>query len=251
MFRVNSISMVLPKIKTIHAGSGMKHIGLSIIVCGLCFTTQVWAKPLLVEGNLDQWQSISFVNETSYQPIMDMEQGVVIRAESHNSASGYYLDKPINLSKTPILQWQWTAEQTPQAQQVNNAGLSASLQTFDETRSDGNDFVLRLVVSKKPMFGDKKSIHYVWSHSQPLESHWAFDENNKVLVVGGGAQKKMQWQTVFRHIQHDWQLLFNESIDRISSIMLMTDSDQIQGHSIGYYGDMQTLAIQKIADSQP
>ena len=222
-----------------------------ISLCVLLFAAiHVQAKPLLVEGNLERWEKVILQNETQYTPVMDMEQGVVIRAVSDGSASGYEYQGKINLKRTPVLRWQWSAEQTPETQKVLADGTRQTIKDFDETRVDGNDFVLRLIVSKKGFFQDVKAIHYVWSHSQPLEASWNINENNKVLVVGGGKQNPMQWQTVFRHIQKDWLALFDEKIDEIDSIILMTDSDHIQGQAIGYYGDMHTLAVQKMADNE-
>jgi hypothetical protein len=201
------------------------------------------AKSLLIEGNLDNWHSVTLVGETQYQPIMDMDQGVVLRAESINSASGFEYRNTINLEKTPVLQWQWTAQFTPYALVMNEQGIESKVQDFDERKISGNDFVLRLVVSRKPLFGEGKAIHYVWSHSQPLESHWALDDNNQVLVVSGNGQTTMKWQTLHRHIQKDWYKVFGEQITDVNSIMFMTDSDSIGGHAVGYYGDMRTLAI--------
>lgn len=209
------------------------------------------AKPLLIEGNLDNWSRITFSGETQYQPIMDMEQGVVLRAESVNSASGYEYSRTINLEKTPVLQWQWTAELTPYALAIDNQGIETKQHEFDERKAKGNDFVLRVVVSRKPLFGEAKSIHYVWSHSQPIDSHWAMDENNQVIVASGNGQTTMKWQTLHRHIQKDWQQVFGENIKEINRIMFMTDSDTIGGHAIGYYGDMRTLATKAMAKSEP
>lgn len=209
------------------------------------------AKPLLIEGNLDNWSRVTFSGETQYQPIMDMEQGVVLRAESVKSASGYEYSRTINLEKTPVLQWQWTAELTPYALTMDNQGIETKQHEFDEREAQGNDFVLRVVVSRKPMFGEAKSIHYVWSHSQPIDSDWAIDENNKVIVASGDGQTTMKWQTLHRHIQKDWQRVFGEHIKEVNRIMFMTDSDAIGGHAIGYYGDMRTLATKAMAKSEP
>jgi len=219
------------------------------IIVGCFGSALVMAKPLLIEGNLDNWSGVTFVGETQYQPIMDMEQGVVLRAESVKSASGFEYRKSINLDKTPVLQWQWTAEFTPYTLVMNEQGIESKQSDFNERETAGNDFVLRLVVSRKPLFGDAKSIHYVWSHSQPIESHWALDANNHVLVVSGDGQITMKWQTLHRHIQKDWQKLFGESIKEIDSIMFMTDTDAIAGHAVGYYGDMRTLAIKSMAEN--
>ncbi|NVK39255.1 MAG: DUF3047 domain-containing protein [Gammaproteobacteria bacterium] len=222
---------------------------VSISLLAVLFSGSLLAKPLLVEGNLDQWRDVKWIGETQYQPIMDMEQGVVLRAESVNSASGYEYTRSINLNKTPVLQWQWTAEFTPYAMVMSDDGIEQKSNEFDERTQQGNDFVLRLMVSRKPLFGEPKSIHYVWSHSQPVGSSWAIDANNKVMVVSGNGQTTMKWQTLHRHLQKDWQQLFGEIIDEIDSITFMTDSDSISGHAVGYYGDMQTLAIKSMAEN--
>ncbi|MFY0700023.1 MAG: DUF3047 domain-containing protein [Bermanella sp.] len=219
------------------------------VIIGLIFSGFVSAKPLLIEGNLDKWSPLAFVGETQYQPIMDMEQGVVLRAESVKSASGFEYQKSIDLNKTPVLQWQWTAQFTPYAMVMDEQGIETKQQSFDERDASGNDFVLRVMVSRKPLFGDAKSIHYVWSHSQPLESHWSIDSNNHVIVVSGDGQTTMKWQTLHRHIQKDWQKVFAEKIEEIDSIMFMTDSDTIGGHAVGYYGDMRTLSIKPMEEN--
>lgn len=217
----------------------------ALFISSLCL-----AKPLLIEGNLDNWSDVSLEGETQYQPIMDMEQGVVLRAESIKSASGFEYKKSINLDKTPVLQWQWTAQTMPYALAVNEKGIEFKQQDFNERELSGNDFVLRLVVSRKPLFGKTKSIHYVWSRSEPIGSHWVLDVNNKVLVVSGNGQTTMKWQTLHRHIQKDWEMLFGEYITDVNSIMFMTDSDDIEGHAIGYYGDMRTLATKSMKEEE-
>lgn len=219
------------------------------VILGLLLCSHSVAGSLLIEGNLDNWRAVALAGETQYQPIMDMEQGVVLRAESENSASGFAYQKSINLEKTPVLQWQWTAEFTPYALVMDDAGIERKYSDFDERDTTGNDFVLRLVVSRQSLFSGDKAIHYVWSHSEALESSWEIDSNNKVLVVSGDGQTTMKWQTIHRHIQKDWQRLFGEHIIKVNSILFMTDSDAIGGHAVGYYGDMRTLATKSMADN--
>ena len=85
-----------------------------LLVTGLLlFSSLSNAKPILLEGNLDAWSSVSTQGETNYEQVVDMEQGVVLRAHSQSSSSGFKYSNKINLNKTPILQWQWTAQQLP------------------------------------------------------------------------------------------------------------------------------------------
>ncbi len=204
------------------------------------------AQTLLLEGNLDDWQLEIKKGKTQYLPIMDMEQGVVIRAQSMNSASAYVYDHTVNLLKTPIIKWQWTAQQLPSALVVGEDGIERT-QAFDETKLSGDDFVLRVSVGLKPLFSAAKTLHYVWSSQQPIGSHWAIDEHTRVLVISGEAQTSMKWQTQMRHVQKDWLAVFDEKIQSLDFVSFMTDTDNINGQAIGYYGDMQMLAGQSLA----
>jgi hypothetical protein len=201
----------------------------------------------LLEGNLEQWTHTSLIGETIYEPIMDIDQGVIIRAESNGSASALNYSKELDLNKTPILQWQWTAEILPYALKIGEEGIEHKITVFDETKPHGNDFVLRVIVSRSSLFSDVKSLHYVWSSNQLINDKWSIDENTKVLVVSGEGQTTMKWQTIARNIQKDWAELFGEKIHAIDDITIMTDSDAIQGHAVGYYGDIQALGGKPIA----
>ena len=215
----------------------------TIIASGLLvFSALASAKPILLEGNLDAWSSVSTQGETTYEQVVDMEQGVVLRAHSQASSSGYQYSKKINLNKTPILQWQWTAQQLPFFMAMSEGGIESKQNNYDEKSKQGDDFALRLVVGLDPLFGDKKSIHYVWAQNEKIGSHWDLDAFTKVMVVSGENQTTMQWQTLARHIQQDWFELFSEHIEHIDFISFITDTDSIKGESIAYYGDMRTLA---------
>ncbi len=224
----------------------MSHAKFLSLICLLLMATASHGQQLLLEGNLNAWQAVSKVGQTQYHPIMDMEQGVVIRAVSRDSASGFRYTKNINLSKTPILQWQWTAQQLPFALQVGDDGIERAI-PFDETTTRGDDFVLRVSVGRESLFGDPKVLHYVWSAQQPIDSHWAMDSSTRVLVISGEQQTIMKWQTLMRHVQKDWQAVFDEDINSLDFIEFMTDSESIHGEAVGYYGDMQMLAGRSLA----
>lgn len=207
----------------------------------------LWAQPLLLEGNLDDWSSISLNGDTAYNPIMDMDHGVIVRAESMKSASLLIRNQSIDLRKTPIIQWQWTAEVLPYYLSMNANGIEQKVSDFDETRLEGNDFVLRFMVGTSPLFGKEKTLHYVWSANKDIGARWSWDDHNKAIVVSGQSQTTMKWQTLARHVQKDWREAFGEHINELDFVAIMTDSDSIGGHAVGYYGDIQTLAGKSLA----
>lgn len=219
----------------------------SVFVGVLSTFSWTLAKPLLLEGDLDGWSKVVVTGETQYEPMMDIEQGVIIRAESVNSASYLQRNQGIDLTKTPIVQWQWTAEMLPYFYAMSDEGIEQKVSRFDETQSAGNDFALRLMVGVNPMFGDPKALHYVWSANQAIGETWSIDEHNKVMVVSGEDQTTMKWQTLARHVQKDWYNAFGEHIDELDFVAIMTDSDGIKGHAIGYYGDIRMLVGKALA----
>jgi hypothetical protein len=216
----------------------------------MCTSPLVWlahAQPVLLEGNLDDWGHTSIVGRTIYQPMLDIDQGVIIRAQSSRTASSLNYDQTIDLSKTPILQWQWTAQTLPYSLNITDEGIEQKRVAFNERTAAGDDFVLRVIVSRTALFEDTKSLHYVWSANEAIGDYWSLDEHIRVLVVSGKEQTTMDWQTLTRHVQKDWTELFSEQIESIDRITIMTDSDAIQGHAVGYYGDIQVLADRPIA----
>lgn len=205
------------------------------------------AMPLLIEGNLSNWQQVVIKGKTAYEPIMDIEQGVVVRAESLASASAYQNSHGINLLKTPILQWQWTAQLLPYYRAVNEQGIERTIKQFDERTAQHDDFVLRVTIGTRALFNEDKTLNYVWSNSLPIGTHWQQDANTHFIVVSGENQVTMQWQTLARDMRKDWSEAFKQDIKEIDFVSIMTDSDGIQGHAVGYYGDMRSLAGQPIA----
>ena len=162
-------------------------VAIWLIWCSMAFT-----EPLLLEGDLDGWSKVVLKGETAYDPMMDIEQGVIIRAESVNSASYLKRNESIDLTQTPIVQWQWTAETLPYFYAMSDDGIEQKIKSFDEKQDKGNDFVLRLMVGVNPIFGDAKTLHYVWSANEAIGGSWSLDKNNKVIVVSGEDQTTMK-----------------------------------------------------------
>ena len=61
--------------------------------------------------SLSRWQSKSFLGKTQYQ-IVELDRQRVLKAISHQSASGLVKAFKIDLLKTPYLNWSWRIENT-------------------------------------------------------------------------------------------------------------------------------------------
>lgn len=216
-----------------------------LIVCMLMLVTALSHSdttphfvPILKEANLSDWVSFQTQGQTHYDRVMDLEQGVVLRAESHRSASGYRYGKTIDLNGTPELQWQWTVESFPHFKRVGTDGLEKPITEFDESHTSGDDFAVRLSVGHNKLFGQNKTLHYVWSSQGEAGGQWALDAHNHVFAVNGKETSTLRWQTIKRDIRKDWKTAFGEDISHVDFIAIMTDSESIQGQAAGYYGDI-------------
>lgn len=197
--------------------------------------------PLLKEADLSNWLAFNAQGLTQYDRVMDLEQGVVLRAESHASASGYRYGESVDLDAYPFLQWQWTVERFPHFMRVSEQGLEQPVTQFDEASLKGDDYAVRLTVGRNALFGESKALHYVWSSQGQAGGQWSLDKHNVVFAVSGQETSTLRWQTVKRDISQDWKKAFNEDIDNVDYISIMTDTDDIRGQAIGYYGDIELV----------
>ncbi|MCP5325498.1 MAG: DUF3047 domain-containing protein [Oceanospirillaceae bacterium] len=216
-----------------------------LVICLLlaCTSISSHAEVLMQEADLQDWSGLTITGATQYDRVMDLEQGVVLRAESHASASGYEYRNRVDLKKTPVLTWQWSVESFPHFSRVNDSGIEGTVTEFDEQSKSGDDYAVRVSVGRYSFFG-AKVIHYVWSSQQKSGAAWksASNPDSVILAVSGKETPAQRWQTVRRNIRQDWQKAFGEKIDRIDFVSIMTDTDDTQGKAVAYYGDMAFVA---------
>ena len=195
-------------------------------------------------GDLSNWQPKSFVDFTQYsiaQTIDLKKPGItqqVLKAVSHKSASGLGKEVPIDLFKTPYLNWSWLIEH--------------KLGKMDETTKDGDDYAARIYVVKDGgwKIWKTRALNYVWSSNQAIDSRWdnAFVGNKaRMLAVRGQDDQAGFWQQEKRNVYLDLIAMFgdkgsdnaNEKAYRyLDAIAIMTDTDNSESHAMAYYGDI-------------
>lgn len=198
--------------------------------------TMLWATMLLATdtvvgafsaGELDPWQTESFSGQTTYRLVTDSGRQV-LRAESSGAASGLYRELTVALTDTPYLNWSW---------RVANV-----LQNVDERSKAGDDYPARIyvVASGGAMFWRTRTLVYVWSNNQPVNSAWdsAYTANAKLIAVRSGQPETAAWFSEKRNVQEDWQRLFGEPIERIDAVAIMTDTDNSGQSATAWYGDI-------------
>ena len=179
-------------------------------------------------GNLAQWQSKAFKGQTHYQ-LENLDGTTVLKAESSGSASGLFKEQRIDLRKTPVLNWRWRIE--------NGLG------NINEQSKAGDDYAARVyvVVSGGIAFWRTRAINYVWASTSPKGKIWpnAFAGKHAIMIaLRSSSDPTGTWYSEKRNILSDLKQQFGEDFNHIDAVAIMTDTDNAQGKTTAYYGDI-------------
>lgn len=212
--------------------SDLRHIFQQLLVLLLCWAANpVFAETLSVgafeQDGLQNWESVNFNDETSYD-IVSYKGQHVVRAISADSASGMLKKMRVDLESTPYLNWSWKVDQ--------------SLVGLNERSRGGDDYAARVyVVIKEGMFfWQTKALIYVWSGSEKKDTLWpnAFTSNSQMIALQSGDNKKGLWVQEKRNVLHDLKRAFGDRFAFIDGVAIMTDTDNSDGQATAYYGDI-------------
>ncbi|PLY17132.1 MAG: hypothetical protein C0631_00965 [Sedimenticola sp.] len=198
---------------------------LSVASLTLAGPERLWVGKFSETGLLD-WEEHEFKGRSQYR-LVDLGDTRVIRADSAAAASGLFRSITVNLNETPFLNWRWWVENT--------------LTGTDEQTKGGDDYPARVYVVKKGFLPwNTKAVNYVWSSNQPVGTAWpnAYTGNARMLALQSGTEHSGQWQSERRNVKADFQTLFGEAVDEITTIALMTDTDNSGKQATAYYGDI-------------
>ena len=179
------------------------------------------------------WILSRFKRPTAYRLVN--EQGrTVVSARAESSASGLIHPLKLDPHSYPQLHWHWKVDQL--------------IQKADNTQKHLEDSPVRLVVSfggdidsleiRDRMFFDNvrlltgqqmpyATLMYIWENRAPLET--VIDNRHtsriKMIVAESGRERLGQWQEVTRNIVEDYKRAFGKYPGPITSIGIMTDTD--------------------------
>ena len=204
---------------------------LSALLLSLALALPVCAEPLELDwsapGGTEGWEVEEFEGETRYR-VVELDGRRVLQADSASSASSLYLEREIDLTATPILEWSWRVE-TP-------------LAVADERSKDGDDFAARLyvVAPGEGLFGLPRAINYVWAYRAQVGESWPNPFTSKVMMVAveSGERDAGTWRTHRRNVRADFLRLFEREVDALEGIAVMTDSDNSGQSARAWYGEI-------------
>ena len=214
-------------------------INFVTLATALCFSGPLVVTPAIAEnkivignfsaGDLDHWETKSFKGITQYR-LTQLSGTQVLKAESIHTASGLLKKQRIDLQKTPYMNWRWRIE--------NRLGM------LDEQSQSGDDYAARIyvVVSGGWAFWRTRAINYVWASTSPIGKTWpnAFAGDHAIMIALRSADDETgTWYHEKRNILTDLKQHVDASIRYVDAVALMTDTDNANGRTTAYYGDIR------------
>jgi len=201
-------------------------------------------------GNLpDGWQPLTFSNierHTDYSLVED-DGKVVVKAVSHQSASGLMHAISLDPEEYPVIQWRWKVENI--------------LKKGDVSRKDSDDYPARVYITfvfdpdKAGTFERLKyatarlikgsdipyrAIAYIRGSNSRAGTMVVNPYTDQVMmfVVEGEDEKLQHWVTERRNVYEDYRKAFGEEPTMISGVAIMTDTDNTRESAVAWYGDI-------------
>jgi DUF3047 family protein len=192
------------------------------------------------------WSLSKFKKTTQYQLVSE-DGKTVVKASARASASGLVHRLDVNPKQFPMLEWRW---------KVNELIASA-----DNTKKHAEDSPVRVVVSfdgdidRLPL-GDRlffdnmralsgkqmpyATLMYIWENRAAKDTVIPNPHTTRVkmIVAESGRGKLGEWQEVVRNVYEDYRRVFGEEPGNITTIGIMTDTDNTGANVHAYYGDI-------------
>ena len=202
-----------------------------VLAAMLLVTLPAHAEPLVLAwpsvGNDRGWEIEEFEGETRYR-VVKLDGKRVLEADSVATASSLYLEREIDLTKTPILKWSWRIEKP--------------LAVQDERIKEGDDYAARVyvVAPGEGWFDMPRAVNYVWANGSEIGDAWPNPFTSKVMMVAvdTGTGEAGTWRSHRRDVRADFQRLFGMDVEELEGIAVMTDSDNCGQSARAWYGEI-------------
>lgn len=204
-----------------------------------------------VPAGWQPWTLSRFKKPTQYQ-LVDYDGKTVVKASARGSASGLIHALALDPRRHPVLDWHWKitelipgadntkkhAEDSPARVVVSFSGDVSALPLGDRMFFDN----VRLLTGQQLPYA---TLMYIWENRAPEGTLIPNPHTSriKMIVAGSGREKTGSWQQVARNVVEDFRRAFGEEPGSISSIAIMTDTDNTGENVHAYYGDIVFRAM--------
>ena len=178
-------------------------------------------------GINSHWVNNEFSGLTHYS-VVAQDGESVLQAISEAAASALVFEKKYSLTNYPILSWRWKIKDT--------------LPKGDARIKSGDDYPARIYVvfpHWNPFM--TRSINYIWANKLPQGEHVPslYTSNSVMIAAQSGGQNSGRWMTERHNVLEDYRRVFGEEPPAVGAIVVMSDSDDTGGRSVGWYDDIR------------
>jgi hypothetical protein len=200
-------------------------------------------------GSWQPWRLSKLKRLTSYQ-LVNYDGTVVVKALSAASASGLVHPLDLDPRDAPILQWRWKVPRLiPGADNARRSTEDAPVRVVLSFDGDIDSLPL-----EERMFFDR--VHAVTGHRMPYATLMYIWENRaergrviqnphtsrvQMIVAESGPARTGTWKLETQNVYEDYKRAFGKAPGRITSIAIMTDTDNTGETVEAFYGDIAFL----------
>ena len=194
-----------------------------------------------------EWEFSRFKKPTRYQLVKDAGQ-VVVKATADGSASGLRHRLRLDPLAYPVITWRWKVDDLIEAADNTRKETEDSpvrvLVTFDGD-IEKLPFAERLVFDDFRLLTGRRmpyaTLAYIWEnrvHTGSVIPN-AHTSRVKMIVAESGRENLGRWHTITRNVVDDFRRAFGEEPGTITSVGIMTDTDNTRTKAEAFYGDIE------------
>ena len=204
------------------------------------------------------WSQLNFgTNKPATEYTLGDENGrIVLRAHAAAASSG--LSHPVNFDvrTTPVVQWRWKISKViPDADNRTGAKEDSPARIvlgFDGDKSKlGFKDRTASAMAKSASGRDLPyaQLAYIWSTNAPVGTVITHPHSQRVrmIVAASGDAKAGQWVTLSRNVYDDFKRAFGEEPGPLTTVGVLTDSDNTGATVDAWYGDIRFAPAGKSA----
>lgn len=182
--------------------------------------------------------------ETRYE-LVRMNGTVVVRARSNASTSALGIERRVDLTTHPILEWRWKVGGVIEGSNLRKRNLfDAPARVVVDFEYDDLRLIYRLkTVALRALGYDivpNRALMYVWTNRMKRQevAPTPHAEWIQMVPVRRGSTHVGTWLTERRDVRADYRRVFGEEPPPVHGVALMTDTNSLCDSVTTYYGDI-------------
>ena len=191
------------------------------------------------------WAPLTFpsiARHTRYRLVAE-PTGVVLRADAESSASALMRELTVDLARYSVIEWRWRVDNVLARSDIRSRegdDYPARLYVTFAHDESSITFADRVAFSLTGRMPPRAAINYVWDTKSPVGTVVpnAYTDRVRMIVVESGTARVGQWVSYHRNLAEDFRKAFGYEAPPMSSIAVMTDTDNTGESATAFYGDI-------------